>query len=478
MKYLNKENYYNFFINFFAANFIFMSTFKFGNFQSRYLILILSIPAFLKMYEDLKLNKYNYFKFFFLIFFFVFLQISLNLYFEKASLTKYSLVGIIYFFFIFSIGFYFWDKIINNLTNIISIFYFIFFISVLISFFFYKPSADNFCGGIPNFFESFGLNKNMTGIVGHYDGSSLGAHAPPGNIGRRIYFKEFIFKENSHLGMIAPSIIIYFIYKLQSNKISRIYLYSSIFFIIIAFIKGSTTLLAGLSISSIVFLVFHYKKFYNKSKFFLIILFCFSVFTLFQSSECVSRFVPSYRGSHIISEDFTEKAKILLDSNNNLSIRYNNPKTLNDEASIGGSMSSAIYFHSIKVTIKSILDKPFGWGLNRYDVAFNYYNSLDPPELKELIGYNNKDGTNNLNKIIVEFGIFGIIFYLFVIRFFFSNKIDIEQKVFLLPLIITQSIRGAGYFNGGFSLIALLMIFSYINNRKNKHETVNNNTML
>ena len=67
--------------------------------------------------------------------------------------------------------------------------------------------------------------------------------------------------------------------------------------------------------------------------------------------------------------------------------------------------------------------------------------------------YNNKDGANNFNKLIVEFGIFGLIIYLFIFLFLINKKISIELKLFYFPFILTQSLRGAGYFNGGFSCL-------------------------
>ena len=76
--------------------------------------------------------------------------------------------------------------------------------------------------------------------------------------------------------------------------------------------------------------------------------------------------------------------------------------------------------------------------------------------------YNSKDGSNNLVKIIVEFGFFGIVFYLFIFLFLINNKVSLELKLFYLPFVITQSLRGAGYFNGGFVLIVFLMIFTFI----------------
>ena len=82
--------------------------------------------------------------------------------------------------------------------------------------------------------------------------------------------------------------------------------------------------------------------------------------------------------------------------------------------------------------------------------------------------YNNKDGTNNFVKLIVELGVFGLIIYLFFFLFSINKKIPIEYKLFYLPFVITQSLRGAGYFNGGFSLIVFFMLFTYLKlNKKN-----------
>ena len=59
---------------------------------------------------------------------------------------------------------------------------------------------------------------------------------------------------------------------------------------------------------------------------------------------------------------------------------------------------------------RSIIEKkPFGWGINRYDKAFEFFNKKKPPKVEVLKNYNNKDGTNNFVKIIVELGVFGLV---------------------------------------------------------------------
>jgi hypothetical protein len=52
----------------------------------------------------------------------------------------------------------------------------------------------------------------------------------------------------------------------------------------------------------------------------------------------------------------------------------------------------------------------------------------------------------------------------------FKLKITLENKLFLFPFIIAQSIRGAGYFNGGFILIffIIVMLQFNINSKYNK----------
>ena len=87
---------------------------------------------------------------------------------------------------------------------------------------------------------------------------------------------------------------------------------------------------------------------------------------------------------------------------------------------------------------------------------------MEPPNIPILNSFNSKDGANNFNKLIVEFGIFSVILYLFIFMFLMNKKISLELKLFYFPFILTQSLRGAGYFNGGFSLILLLMLFTFI----------------
>ena len=98
----------------------------------------------------------------------------------------------------------------------------------------------------------------------------------------------------------------------------------------------------------------------------------------------------------------------------------------------------------------------------------NFLIKKKPPKVEILKNYNNKDGTNNFVKIIVELGVFGLVIYLFFFLFLVNKKIPLEYKLFYLPFVITQSLRGAGYFNSGFSLIVFFMLFTYLKLNKKR----------
>ena len=281
----------------------------------------------------------------------------------------------------------------------------------------------------------------------------------------KLSYKEFLFKENSHLGMIAPSIIVYLIFNYK--KISKLVFYSILIFIILAFIKSSTTLHIGLIISLIPFLFYFNSKLDKKGILISLLLIFYSSFNLLFDEECRNRI-----GIHDTSKIF-DYVKIL-----NKSLFYQTDLSgdnTDDYSELfftsDSSTSTIVYFNSFTIMQKSLFDKPLGWGLNRYENAFFKYNQIGGKFKK----YNVKDASNNFVKIIVEFGVFGLIFYGHIIYFFFSRHFTVMEKSILIPFILIQSIRGAGYFNGGFILIFFLILL-IIYEKKLNNENFSNNT--
>ncbi len=331
-----------------------------------------------------------------------------------------------------------------------------------------------FCGGIPNVFstlksyEQF-LPKGSLETYKFIDEYYLKLSDNYIKFDRlseiKFSFREYLFPENSHLGMIAPSIMIYLLHISFTKNVNKFLQITTCLFIFVCLIKSSTTLFVG-TISSLVLLItFNFKVIpKNTLVAFSCILIIFSAF-LISSEECRKRFVPIYGYMSHGPQDNT------FDMKKKDVVGEINPKfasKLKDIMGTSGGLSSGVYFHALMIAKKSIFEKPFGWGVNRYDKAFEFFNKKNPSTNERLNNYNNKDGTNNLVKMIVELGVFALIIYLFFFLFLVNKKIPIEYKLFYLPFVVTQCLRGAGYFNGGFSLIVFFMLFTYLKlNKKN-----------
>jgi len=440
-------------INFLFITFIFLFGLKYDYFQFRFLILILLIPCGLKLIKEC-FNKN--FKNIILFLFFLVVLIShslINIYYENTNITNYNFFGIILLTSIFVISFYFYENFNKNIQNIIKLFLLLFFGSVLLSFFNFEPDVPFFCGGIPDIF----------GILNSYE------EFIPDNMHRiadkRFSFKEYLFPENSHLGMIAPSIIIYLVHLNFTTKVSKFFKFITYLFILLCLIKSSTTLLLGTIISLILLISVNFKNIPKNTLIaFSTIIIIFSLI-LISSKECRSRFVPIY------SPDFSGVESIVKDSKEIETVGEVNiefASKLKNIMGTMGSLSSGVYFHALMIAKKSIIEKPFGWGLNRYDIAFEYFTQKSPSKIQKVNFLNSKDGANNFIKLIVELGVFALIIYLFFFLFFINKNIPLEYKFFYLPFVITQSLRGAGYFNGGFSLIVFIMLLTYLKLNKKK----------
>ena len=451
-------------INFLFVSFIFLFGLKYDYLEIRLLFIILIIPCCLKVIKDC-INK----NFRNLIIFFLFLIVLLshsllNIYFEGSKITAYNLLGIFFLLCIFVIAFYFYENFNKNIFEIIKFFLLIFFCSVILSLFNFKNDAPFFCGGIPDIFGIFTSYKEYLPDGGFKVNNLLTSEY--NRIGEiKISFKEYLFLENSHLGMIAPSIIIYLVHINFNKNINLFFKIIIYLFILICVIKSSTTFLLGTIASLIVLISLNFKNIPKNTLIaFSGILIIFSLI-LISSKECRARFVPIYSSDYNSGIDNTQNSKEIepvAGINSEVAINLKNVmRTV-------GNLSSAVYFHALLVAKNSIVEKPFGWGVNRYDIAFDYFTAKNPSKVKKVNFMNRKDGSNNFIKMIVELGVFALILYFFIFLFLINKKIPLEYKLFYLPIVVTQSLRGAGYFNGGFSLIIFLMLFTYIKlNKKN-----------
>tara|TARA_B110000208_G_C11719117_1_gene412150 strand:- start:728 stop:1294 length:567 start_codon:yes stop_codon:yes gene_type:complete len=126
------------------------------------------------------------------------------------------------------------------------------------------------------------------------------------------------------------------------------------------------------------------------------------------------------------------------------------------------NISSAVLLNSYTVAFKSLRDHPFGLGLNNYYIGHAIYTDKTIKHNNDKLYWeylNEKDGSNNLSKMLTEFGVFSFIIFFLIFKFLKLKNINLPEKSFIFSIVITQLIRGAGYFNGSF-LLCLLLIMS------------------
>jgi hypothetical protein len=260
-------------------------------------------------------------------------------------------------------------------------------------------------------------------------------------VGNFFQLSKLIFKENSHLGMVVPSVIIFFIYK---YSIKKNYLYLIIIFIMfnLTCFTYSLTAFTGLILSCIIFIITNYFVI-KKQLIYLIILIVLSLLQIFTNNQIYSKFL----NSTVYMYNFN--SKIIPDE-----------KIISDDKNVVPNLSIEVYLTSLKITFYSLKDKPFGYGLNNYQSASSEHISKIYTRNKESKELNLQDGSNNFSKIVTEFGFFSILLLFFAYKFIFSKKIDLSYKFLIVPNLFTQTfIRGAGYFNGGYIVFLLLLIF-------------------
>ena len=126
-----------------------------------------------------------------------------------------------------------------------------------------------------------------------------------------------------------------------------------------------------------------------------------------------------------------------------------------------GGLTSKIYERSIIISLKTLKNKPLGWGYDgTIKATKNYENSRKQKNLHmDLLiwKFNYRDALGNLFKIIIEFGFISFVLLPLIIKFFKRQNIN-EFEIFILSIFFVQLFRGAGYINGGF-IIALTEIF-------------------
>ncbi|MAJ64432.1 MAG: hypothetical protein CL556_10615 [Alphaproteobacteria bacterium] len=264
--------------------------------------------------------------------------------------------------------------------------------------------------------------------------------------------------------MIAGSLIIFQLY-LMSFKQSKINFIVFFLFLIICFLNNSLTLYLSLILNSLFFLIFFQKKINIKFNIYLIIFIIICSFGIInkkaQIDKIQSIFDPVARYIQNKSYTFSSKYNILIkealiDKANKL-----------EQDEISKNLSSDVWIKSAKITFYSFKNYPLGVGINNFIFSHNNYIDNISVNFDITRDLNKEDASFVLAKIISEFGLFSFLIFFIIFKFIFSKKIGFQFKLFLLPNIFTQLfIRGAGYFNGGFIIFILIILFLLINKKE------------
>jgi hypothetical protein len=440
------------------------------NFFDLRLLILFALPFYFK--EFLKLNQFAL-----VVFCFLFLHlISVN-YFNELTISNKALLQIILITYIIIFAFIFKDKIFQILPLIVRIFMLSFTILTLfhLEHISLKPNND------PSSSCSFFLDTSLSN-------------------------KGSIFSENSHFGMIATGTFLYFIFSIKKKNIVSELLVFYPCLIFLSFVYASTTYFVGFILSSLVIIIFLFERKYIIN--FIILFFTFTINSIFFFSmeECTTRitranFTEYYNISkimdkrkiscqNILSEielkklyGFANKGKFKLFNEEisnlcNLNFtdkeikelqKYNLSINSKEKKFENPNITVEVYENAFVVTLNAIKDQFYGYGINNYKLAFekftplNFRNSNILQESirknisPEILTLNKTDGRSNFFKLTTEFGIFSLLIYLFCVYFTLDRKIKLKQKSFIIPIIITQLISGAGYFNGGFVLCLAIM---------------------
>lgn len=371
-------------------------------------------------------------------------------------------INFIYIFAVYFLTFfinYYFDFILKNLNLILNVFLIIFFFNILfdIAYTYYNENLY-----LTHFSQEF-LNTKHIGL------SELIFNC------KYSYFRPFegyeylIYKEISHLGFIAPALLLAKI--IISKKENIFFKFFFLFFAFFILLFFNTSLIFSLLVSILFLILFLFKKFnyFNLSIFIVILVFCITIFSA--NTSCNTKLFDTInlfnKNINIFSLNSNKEGKVEVSVPTQL---YNNENSefYKWEKTYYPNLSSTIFFNSFLITFKALKKSLIGFGFNNYDVAAKYYfknnknllESVGEDGFERIKSYNTKDGSNNLAKSISEFGIISIFFVYILYKFIKNPLISTENKVFYITLIISQLIRGAGYFNGGFIFAILIIIVS------------------
>jgi hypothetical protein len=322
-----------------------------------------------------------------------------------------------------------------NARHYISIFFFLSFIIVLKKF---HRKIFFFTSKIINYFILFFIFSTLFFLLK----KNIFIYNPESCSLLFINFK-FLFSENAHIAFFLPAVLFYSLW-----RITNIFNWFKFLILISAFLLSilylSVTMIFGVFIANIIIFLSSYRVLNMKFKIFSLLITFIFMLIFINKPICNVRIVHLLEGIKLI--------KITNFSSSNSNTESFIPNSYDTNI----NLTSKVYLDSIITASKTIYLYPFGSGFNNFQILNEKF------MLRKIDrDINPFSGRSVLLKMITEFGIFSLIFFIMLIIITFSGKINNEKKIFLLPIILIQLVSGEGYFNGFFLISLLILYFSH-----------------
>ena len=400
------------------------------------------------LYNIFKANDHDFFQLKYLRYLLLFFFLGVII--KKKFFDKNIAIFLFIFLTQILINYFFYEQNLN-LKELGSILFFLILYSIV------KSEKDRILFFLKYFFELFILINFVGALI-----FILSSQLKLGAACNFILIDSIIYHENSHFAMMATCIVVYYL-NIEINFRNMFFL---AILLITSFIYLSLTFLAGIFFAFILCIlinIFHNKK--NNKIFIIGLILVLATYSL--KNNC------SNRVDYLIKK--TSYNLKLLDKVDEKTNQLNNKevegKIYNDLLPYR-NLSSQVYNVALHNTIYTLENRLSGWGLNAYQrlfeenivnvmnkyYGFEYEHNFKKHQNFELLGLNKNDARSTLLKIINEFGLFAIYFFIVGIKFLLNKSLNINFKLTISTLLITQFITGAGYFNGGFAIFLFLMI--------------------
>lgn len=150
-----------------------------------------------------------------------------------------------------------------------------------------------------------------------------------------------------------------------------------------------------------------------------------------------------------------------------VNINYYSDRLINIES----NLSALVYLQGLSFIIDTLYYNPFGLGFQQMNCDMNIVINYFTERITSLYGFETYmclSGGFNLSKIIVEFGLFGIVIVLFYFKYAIKNLVILRQRIsdkvvthdsifraMTIPYLIDIFVRGHGYFSISFIFLLI-----------------------